>query len=597
MTNRRIRCEARIYEQKLWRRDDDKNSRNFAGCPDCDFPHGRSVCTIDGMAPLPALKRLLGSQQTRVWSWVVLCGILMFVAAVRFRLRDMPLERDEGEYAYAGRLFLQGVPPDKLAYTIKLPGTHAAYAILMLLFGQSCSGIHLGFLLVNWATIVLLFLLGRTLAGELTACIAAAAYALMSLSGDALGTAAHATHFVMLTALAGILLLFQASKNGKLPLYFTSGFLLSVSVLMKHNGLLFLAFGCFWLLWLGYSKTLGPNATFLKAGPVFLLGALAPFVFLLLLLGLAGTLKTCWFWSVTYARAYAKPDPGMMIVQRMLMQRMPEIMTLPFYAGFLGLVTSWLRRSSWPAALFASGFYLSSLLAVVPGLHFRPHYFIVLMPALALLIGILVQQTTDFLRKRVKWLAPIPVLAFALFFAKGVVHEQKLFFQLTPVDACRSLYGFQPFTEATILGDYIRTHSSPGASIAVLGSEPEIYFYSHRRSATGYIYTYPLTEHQPFAPQMQQQMKDEIQTAQPQFIIWVRTWTSWLSRPGPLNRIDRICENLMPDNYKLVGTCDVFPDESRVEWNWRSNPSTETTNPSTQLLIFERTFDRPEMAH
>jgi len=75
------------------------------------------------MAPLPTLKRLLGSQQTRVWSWVILCGILMFVAAVRFRLRDMPLERDEGEYAYAGQLFLQGIPPGKLAYTIKLART------------------------------------------------------------------------------------------------------------------------------------------------------------------------------------------------------------------------------------------------------------------------------------------------------------------------------------------------------------------------------------------------------------------------------------------------------------------------------------------
>jgi hypothetical protein len=96
---------------------------------------------------------------------------------------------------------------------------------------------------------------------------------------------------------------------------------------------------------------------------------------------------------------------------------------------------------------------------------------------------------------------------------------------------------------------------------------------------------------------MQQQMAEEIQAAQPQFIIQVRTWTSWLSQPGSLNRIDRICETLMPPGFKLVGTCDVFPDESRVEWNWWPNPSAETTNSSTQLLIFERTVDRPELAH
>jgi hypothetical protein len=38
------------------------------------------------------------------------------------------LERDEGEYAYAGQLMLQGIPPYQLAYTMKLPGPFAAYA-------------------------------------------------------------------------------------------------------------------------------------------------------------------------------------------------------------------------------------------------------------------------------------------------------------------------------------------------------------------------------------------------------------------------------------------------------------------------------------
>lgn len=549
------------------------------------------------MAQLPALKRLFGPQPTRLWSWVILCCILLFVVAVRFRLRDMPLERDEGEFAYAGQLLLHSIAPGKLAYTIKLPGAHVAYAILMLLFGQSCSGLHLGFLHVNCATIILTFLLARALLGALAGCIAAATYALISLSGDVLGTAAHATHFVVLTALGGLLLLLHASKTGKLPAYFVSGFLLSASVLMKHNGMLFLAFGAMWLAWLGYSKSLGPDATFLKVGSAFLSGAVAPFLFLLLFLWLTRTLENSWFWSVTYARAYARPNPGLMIIRRMLMQRMPQIMTIPFYSALFGLLALWLKRSSWRSALFATGFFFASLLAVVPGLHFRPHYFVLLAPAVALLSGTLVQNATCFLRSRLKWLMPLPVLVFALFFAKEVAREKNLYFQMTPLEACRSLYGYQPFPESRVLGDYIRAHSLQDARIAVLGSEPEICFYARRLSATGYIYTYPLTEHQSFAQQMQQQMAQEIQAAQPQFIIQVRTWTSWLSRPGGLDAIDKLCETLMPSGYKLVGTCDVFPDQSRVEWNWRPNSSSQITNASAQLLIFERTVDRPELAH
>src|SRR6266702_1142514 len=77
---------------------------------------------------------------------VVLLAILLF-GAIRWRLRDLPLERDEGEYAYAGQLLLQGVPPYQLAYNMKLPGTYLAYAGFLRTFGETPAGIHLGLLL------------------------------------------------------------------------------------------------------------------------------------------------------------------------------------------------------------------------------------------------------------------------------------------------------------------------------------------------------------------------------------------------------------------------------------------------------------------
>src|SRR5207247_8173812 len=106
----------------------------------------------------PLLKALM-----RHWPWVVVGLTILLVVLIRVRLREMPLERDEGEYAYAGQLILKGVPPYKEAYNMKLPGTYAAYALIMAVFGQSASGIRLGVVLVNAASIVLLFLIGRKL--------------------------------------------------------------------------------------------------------------------------------------------------------------------------------------------------------------------------------------------------------------------------------------------------------------------------------------------------------------------------------------------------------------------------------------------------
>src|SRR6201985_1441396 len=99
-------------------------------------------------------------------AYALLALVMLFTCALRFHLRTIPLERDEGEYAYSGQLMLQGLPPYKLAYNMKLPGTYAAYAFIMAVFGQTTEGIHVGVLVVNLATIFLIFLLGRRFGGS-----------------------------------------------------------------------------------------------------------------------------------------------------------------------------------------------------------------------------------------------------------------------------------------------------------------------------------------------------------------------------------------------------------------------------------------------
>src|SRR5215469_17576873 len=97
----------------------------------------------------------------RIAWWVLATIVIALVIAIRVRLLPIPLERDEGEYAYAGQLMLEGIPPYRLASNMKLPGTYAAHAVIMAMFGQTIAGIHIGLLLVNAASIVLVFLLGR----------------------------------------------------------------------------------------------------------------------------------------------------------------------------------------------------------------------------------------------------------------------------------------------------------------------------------------------------------------------------------------------------------------------------------------------------
>jgi hypothetical protein len=158
-----------------------------------------------------------------VWHGLLLAIVVVLVVVVRLRLLALPLERDEGEYAYMGQLLLKGYAPFEMAYNMKFPGTSMMYALIMLVFGQSAEGIHAGFLLINLGTVLLIFLAARRFIGNEIAAFASASYALLSLSPAVLGNAAHATHFVMLFAVAGIFQLLMAMESKSTLRLFISG--------------------------------------------------------------------------------------------------------------------------------------------------------------------------------------------------------------------------------------------------------------------------------------------------------------------------------------------------------------------------------------
>ncbi len=58
-----------------------------------------------------------------------MAGLFLGVVVwVRLRLLGLPLERDEGEYAYMAQQLLQGVLPYTEAHSMKFPGIFFVYA-------------------------------------------------------------------------------------------------------------------------------------------------------------------------------------------------------------------------------------------------------------------------------------------------------------------------------------------------------------------------------------------------------------------------------------------------------------------------------------
>ena len=248
-------------------------------------------------------ERLSARPLLRIAWWVVFVLVLITVIGIRIRLLEIPLERDEGEYAYAGQLLLQGIPPYQLAYNMKFPGVYAAYALIMALFGQTPAGVHLGFLIVNLAAIALIFLIGQKLLSETAGLSAASAYAVLSVSPSVLGLAAHATHFVMLPVLGAILILLSLPERRSLSALGVSGFLFGLGLLMKQPGVAFVLFGAGYLVWTDFRARLGWK-TIATRSVIFACGVGLPIAATFLLLWRAGVFAKFWFWTINYARAY-----------------------------------------------------------------------------------------------------------------------------------------------------------------------------------------------------------------------------------------------------------------------------------------------------
>ena len=130
------------------------------------------------------------------------------------------------------------------------------------------------------------------------------------------------------------------------------------------------------------------------------------------------------------------------------------------------------------------------------------------------------------------------------------------------------MYGENPFPESIEIGEYIKNHSMEDDKIAVIGSEPQIYFYANRKSATGYIYVYGLMEPQEFASRMQREMIHEIENARPKYIVFVNVAFSWLSRPNSDTAILKWAPRYFDLNYRIVGLVEINPQGySKAYWD------------------------------
>ena len=165
--------------------------------------------------------------------------------------------------------------------------------------------------------------------------------------------------------------------------------------------------------------------------------------------------------------------------------------------------------------------------------------------------------------------------------------QRDVLFRMSPAEVSRELYGVEPFPEAIPVADYIRAHTRPEDRVAVLASEPEIYFYTRRHSATSLLYMEPLVEPQPYALRMQDEMIAQLERNQPAYVVRfpiVETLSLGAAEPA---KIFQWWSEHGAQHYRLAAIADILEDGSSV---YRWDEAAETYQPRSlyHLAVYRR---------
>ncbi|MCP5065331.1 MAG: hypothetical protein GY946_02090 [bacterium] len=322
----------------------------------------------------------------------------------------------------------------------------------------------------------------------------------------------------------------------------------------------------------------------------FALGAALPLGLLCGWIAWVGQWQNFWFWSFRYAREYlgfVTPAEALDFASYGFTQVAGSAPML-WVLSAVGIADALLRRERTPSRVFLYGFTLVSVLALSLGLRFRPHYFLFVLPGVAIWAALGARA----LGARLPSLLSLPqtsvvgggILGIALLW--GVYAERAYFFEMGPEEVSVANFGRNPFPEALAVGRKLRELSDPGDRIAVLASEPEIYFYAERKSATPFLYTTEVLRRSSTSQALHHDLVASLSKDPPPFLVLSSRFNPFKGADRNVTPLTRWIRNATASGYRRIGVVEIRRGEtSRQRWG-----AAAAGRPSSKawLMVYQR---------
>ncbi len=487
---------------------------------------------------------------------LLLATILILTFLMRLPFHDVPLIRDEGEYAYIGQRMLDGDIPYRDIFIHKPPMAFYIYLVALPIFGQTGTSIHLFATLYIMAAILALYWMTRSIYDQKTALVSSVVFSIITFCHNGLIHQASTEIFMLFPMIIGFHALVYGINKKKLFYIYLSGLLCGVAFMTKQTGLYYLIFALFAItvfqLRRKQDRKLAPlirNFICLLAGFLTLIGAI------LLHLGLNGALKDFFdqVFVFNYHYVTLRYNPGFV---KTITRTLTKIFRGDQFLWLTGIVTFgyFLIRDRTPANLSLAVWFILLFAGACSGGGFYGHYFLPVIPAISIAAGYgltkLVSECATSDNKLIDTGIALVVIALCII---PVFVSVAPYFKISPEKLSRNMVGMNPFLEAKVVARYISESTTEKDSIFVIGSEPEIYFLSNRRSASKYIFFYSLTTPYPGVLKDQKKVVAEIRRNQPKYVVLVQIPTSFAISPSSELYVFKALKRLIASDYILDG--------------------------------------------
>jgi 4-amino-4-deoxy-L-arabinose transferase-like glycosyltransferase len=409
-------------------------------------------------------------------------GIILLTVAIRLPslLHPQPLD-SEAMYSVVANEIVDGGRPYADAVERKPPLLFWTYAAVFKIAGKfNWKALHIVALVWTLCAMAGLYVIGRELFDRNTGLIAALFYSVFQPWGVWSNLSADGEMLMNLPIIWAWAIAFRRNSSRMRPELFAAGALLGAAFLLKQPAAIAAVPLGIYLLLPSYraSRSLTRTNSIIQAA-MLTAGFFAALGLVTIILWKQGILHEAFYWTI------ADHDVPHVFWQKGVVR------TLAFLGACLPLVIGsimacrdedeiWAGKMPERTALL--GLLAASAIGAAAGARFYPHYYVQLIPPLALLAASyyarLWSQTIQpphwLLRPRVTyaWLA-LTVITFS------IIHWA----------------GLAPRRLPSEVGRYLFTHSNPEDRIFVWGQKMNIYLEAHRRPASRYITTFPLTGH------------------------------------------------------------------------------------------------------